>query len=132
MMKAMPCLLLTVALSASLTGCVNPVRNAQDDRARWAKAQLAAFAKALKEYRDDVGRFPTDAQGLSALIREPNGVINWRGSYLASGVPNDPWGHRYIYRLDVDRGATVECYGADGRAGGIGYNADIVITIAAK
>src|SRR5256885_3708677 len=47
----------------------------------------------------DVGRYPSQQEGLAALVTNPNGMAAWRGPYLkAPQVPLDPWGHTYQYR----------------------------------
>lgn len=76
-----------------------------------AKNDIRSIVSALKLYRLDNGRYPTQAQGLAALVtRPPAGppAADWRhGGYLPR-VPVDPWGHPYQYlhpglhgRIDV-------------------------------
>jgi general secretion pathway protein G len=47
----------------------------------------------------DVGRFPTEEEGLKALVSQPDGLTAWSGPYLkkARGLI-DPWGVPYHYR----------------------------------
>ena len=61
--------------------------------------QIQSFGNALDLFYLDVGRYPTTAEGLAALVR-PNGAITgWGGPYLKGGVvPNDPWNNGYVYR----------------------------------
>lgn len=92
-----------------------------------AKAQIGLFETALDTYRLDVGKYPTTEQGLEALRRKPDGVENWDGPYLPKEIPLDPWGHPYIYRCPGEHGDyDIISYGADGRPGGSGEDADIV------
>jgi general secretion pathway protein G len=87
-----------------------------------AKAQIAILNLAVHLYKDDVGSFPSEAQGLKAL-REDLGVAGWKGPYLRQGVPLDPWGRPYIYRSEgVPEILTL---GSDGKSGGLGYDQDI-------
>lgn len=105
-------------------------RNVGDARVATAKTQIEALGTALDAYRLDNGAYPSSAQGLSALWARP--VIdppgNWREPYLRKPVPQDPWGHDYVYvapgRVNP-RGYDLLSYGADGVAGGAGDNADI-------
>ena len=92
-----------------------------------AKAQIAAFHAALERYRLDVGDYPTVEQGLKALQVDP-GARGWHGPYLLHDVPNDPWGHPYVYRFPGRHGERPDIIslGADGQPGGEGTNADIV------
>ena|SRR6056297_1336885 len=92
-----------------------------------ARAQISMFETALETYRLDVGTFPTEAKGLEALRRPPAGAKNWDGPYLPKEVPPDPWGNPYIYRYPSQNSDfEIISYGADGRSGGEGENADIV------
>ncbi len=91
-----------------------------------AKIQLARLDGALGLYRFDVGRYPSTAEGLEALIDNP-GMDNWSGPYLdKSTLPKDPWGHEYQYRSPGLHGDfDLFSYGADGIEGGEGDNADV-------
>lgn len=91
-----------------------------------AKAQIEALARALDTYRLDTGHYPSNEQGLGALMAVPMGVSNWRGPYLQKAVPLDPWGQPYSYRI-TSGGVDFELlsYGKDGRPGGDADNADV-------
>ncbi len=92
-----------------------------------AKQDIASIMQALKLYKLDNRRYPSTEQGLQALVQRPTTAPvpeNWK-SYLEK-LPNDPWGAPYQYlspglQGDVD----VLSFGADGRAGGEGIDADI-------
>lgn len=94
-----------------------------------AKAQMDALEKAIEAYRLDVGVLPTSQQGLSALLVQPAAASKWRGPYLKKGVPLDPWGNAYIYKLS-DSGGDIEIIslGADGQPGGTGDGKDILLS----
>lgn len=85
-----------------------------------AKMQIESFGKALDAFRLDTGHYPTTEQGLAALVTKPADEPKWNGSYLAKGVPLDPWGHAYVYREPGQGGADFDLfsYGKDGQAGG--------------
>ena len=92
-----------------------------------ARADIAALVGALKLYRLDNQRYPTNEQGLEALVRKPSvGVVppNWR--VYVEKLPNDPWGHPYRY-LNPGLKGEIDVYstGADGEPGGTGNDADI-------
>jgi general secretion pathway protein G len=92
-----------------------------------AEIQIANIMATLDLYRLDIGSYPTTDQGLNALIVAPANVKNWDGPYLTrkDGII-DPWGHPYIYTIsNVDGHVIVSSYGADGKAGGTGEDADI-------
>lgn len=91
-----------------------------------AKLQIDQLEGALGLFRFDVGRYPTTAEGLRALIENP-GVENWSGPYLdKQTLPKDPWGREYQYRYPGQNGEyDLYSYGADGNEGGDDANADI-------
>lgn len=91
-----------------------------------AKMQVSELSGALDLYRFDVGRYPTSAEGLNALVANP-GVENWSGPYLKKGVPKDPWNREYQYRSPGEHGDfDLYSLGADGTEGGDGENVDAV------
>lgn len=94
-----------------------------------AKQDIASIMQALNLYRLDNGRYPSTEQGLKALVEQPSTEPvprNWKqGGYL-SKVPTDPWGTSYQYLSPgVNSEVDVMSFGADGKAGGEGVNADI-------
>ena len=90
-----------------------------DSKAQIAKIQLGELEGALQMYSFDVGRFPTTAEGLGALVRNPSGAESWRGPYLKKEqVPNDPWERAYGYKSPGDHGDfDLYSFGADGIEG---------------
>lgn len=95
-----------------------------------AKSQIEMFGSALDAYRLDNGHYPTTQQGLNALWEMPtvDAPANWRGPYLRKPVPLDPWNVAYIYlspgQVNLN-GYDLLSYGADGKPGGVGEDADI-------
>jgi general secretion pathway protein G len=121
-------LLVVVAIIGLLAGYVGPRYFGQIGKAevKTARAQIDALEKALDAYRLDVGRYPSNEQGLDALVTQPAGSTRWAGPYLKKGVPADPWGKPYVYRSPGEHGEyDVLSYGKDGTPGGSGENADI-------
>lgn len=96
-------------------------------RAVAARQDIGALMQALKLYRLDNGRYPTNAQGLQALAEKPSVApvpANWR-KYLER-LPNDPWGATYQYLNPGTHGEIdVFSLGADGQPAGEGKDADI-------
>ena len=88
-----------------------------------AKTELAKMRDALDAYYAVHSRYPTNEEGLAALTAKtpkfPDGLLN--------KVPRDPWGNDYVYNCPGrgDSAYEVISYGADGREGGEGENADI-------
>jgi general secretion pathway protein G len=98
-----------------------------ESKQKAAKIQIESFSSAIDLYYLDMGRYPTSSDGLSALVQRPGSAQEWNGPYLKGGVvPNDPWGHPYVYRSPVERAPyEIVSYGADGQEGGTGTAADI-------
>jgi len=91
-----------------------------------ARAQIDSLGKAVDQYRLDTGHFPTAEQGLNALVTRPPNETKWDGPYLTKGVPLDPWGNAYIYKIPGTHGDyDLISYGKDGQPGGEGEAADI-------
>ncbi|MBK6868392.1 MAG: type II secretion system major pseudopilin GspG [Burkholderiales bacterium] len=105
----------------------NVLDRTDDARATAARTDIGNLMQALKLYKLDNQRYPTAEQGLQALIARPSAPpvpANWR-PYLEK-LPSDPWGQPYQYLNPGVRGEIdVMSFGADGRSGGDGKDADI-------
>jgi general secretion pathway protein G len=124
-------ILVVVAIIGILAALIAPRLLSRPDEARVtaAKQGLASMVSALKLYRLDNFRYPSQEQGLRALVERPTTEpvpVNWpNGGYL-DRFPKDPWGNDYVYRNPGQRDdVEVLSLGADGRPGGTGVNADI-------
>jgi general secretion pathway protein G len=97
-----------------------------ESKAKAAKIQIESFSSALDLYYLDLGRYPNTNEGLTALTRS-NNAPGWNGPYLRGGVvPNDPWGHSYLYRSPGERSPyEIISLGSDGQEGGSGTATDI-------
>ena len=108
----------------------NPDAMRQESARRIAARQdIGVFLQALKLYRLDNGRYPSQEQGLAALVQKPTiGPVpnNWKDGGYIERVPHDPWGNSYKYLNPGAHGEIdVFSYGADGKEGGEGNDADI-------
>lgn len=124
-------LMVVVVILSLLAVVIVPRVIDRPDQARVARTRsdIAAISAALNLYRLDNGAYPTTEQGLQALVQRPGGApapANWvQGGYL-DRVPSDPWGRPYQYLSPGLRGTfDLMSYGADGRPGGSGVDADI-------
>lgn len=92
-----------------------------------ARARIESFMTALDTYFMDVGKkCPSQQQGLAALRVRQEGESKWNGPYLKKDIPGDPWGSQFVYRSPGRNGGyELISYGADGKEGGEGDNADI-------
>ena len=122
-------LLVVILIIGLLVGIVAPRLLGQVSKSEVtaARAQLDAIDKAVQAYRMDAGRFPSTSQGLRALVMIPPDEPKWRGPYMQSEVPPDPWGSPYQYRLPGTNGRDYDLYslGRDRAQGGSGDDADL-------
>lgn len=121
-------LLLVLVIIGMLAALVGPTlyQRIKPAKQSAARAQLTNFSTALDAFYVDCERYPTTQEGLAALRERPEGAEHWNGPYLQKEVPNDPWGHPFVYRAPGRSGGyEIVSYGADGREGGDGDNADI-------
>ncbi|MFL6565074.1 MAG: type II secretion system major pseudopilin GspG [Burkholderiales bacterium] len=123
--------MVVIAILAVLAALIVPKVMSRPDEARVvaARQDIASLLQALKLYRLDNLRYPTTEQGLAALVTRPSLAPvppNWKpGGYLER-LPRDPWGNPYQYLSPGLRGEVdVFSFGADGVAGGEGFDADI-------
>jgi general secretion pathway protein G len=120
-----------IAIIGILAAVVVPAVMNRPDEARVvaARQDIATIGQALELYRLDNYAYPTESQGLGALVAPPTVAPlapNWKpGGYLRRS-PTDPWGRPYVYRPTPD-GLSYEIMslGADGQPGGSGFAADI-------
>ena len=113
-----------------LAGLVGPRLFGRVDQSKvqTAQTQIKMLRGALQAFRLDLGRYPTTAEGLAALVRpSPEAADFWRGPYVDDEVPADPWRtpYRYQYPADNLQGFALYSLGADSKDGGEGINADI-------
>lgn len=98
-------------------------------KTKTAKAQIEMLGASLDGYRLDMGKYPTTEQGLAALDKAPADAAqaaNWHGPYSKKPVEKDPWGNPYAYKAPGTHGEyDLVSYGADGKEGGTGEDADI-------
>ncbi len=124
-------IMVVVVIMGVLAALVVPRLMGRTDDARIlaAKQDIATLMQALKLYRLDNQRFPTTEQGLQALVTRPTMAPippNWKtGGYL-DRLNRDPWGNPYQYLSPGTHGEVdIFSYGADGKPGGTGNDADI-------
>lgn len=126
-------IIVVVFILSLLVAIVAPRIMGRTDEAKVtaAQVQIKNFETGLKLFKIDNGFYPDTQQGLQALIEKPtDGRIpnKYRdGGYLElQKIPLDPWGNPYVYVCPGIHGDyDILSYGADGKEGGSGYDADI-------
>jgi general secretion pathway protein G len=115
-------LLTVLVILGILAALVLPKFSGRTEEARVtaAQTQIAAFGTALDSFEVDTGSYPRGQDGLTQLVVRPSDVTNWRGPYLKSDIPVDPWGHPYIYEYPGKvnpNGYDIRSAGPDGQVG---------------
>ena len=128
-------ILVVLAIIGTLMGLVAPrlLGNVDKSKVIAAKAQARSISLQLQGFKLDMGRFPTEAEGLQVLVESPaDDTGNWLGPYFEENiVPKDPWGFDFVY-VPAETGINgnqlkpkVTSLGADNAPGGSGPNKDI-------
>jgi len=97
-------------------------------KSKTAAIQVQQLSGALDLYRLGVGRYPTQSEGMMALVQRPDGVDGWNGPYVQKKeMLVDPWGAPFQYRIPGQHGPyDLFSLGADKQEGGEDENKDIV------
>lgn len=125
-------MIVVLAIIGLIMGLVGPRLFGQADKAKvqTTGTQIKMLGGALQTLRLDIGRLPTAEEGLDALVRapaEPRAAKAWAGPYIDDTVPNDAWGNPFKYApaASSDQPFALYSFGADGKLGGEGLDADI-------
>src|SRR5204863_1004570 len=116
-------LLLVLVILGILAAIVVPKFAGRTEQARQtaAQSQIATVSTALDAFEVDNGYYPKGKNGLQDLVVQPRDAHNWKGPYMKNAIPNDPWGHPYIYECPGKHNPTsydLMSMGFDGRVGG--------------
>jgi general secretion pathway protein G len=122
-------LLVVLAILGLLAAIVAPqvIRYLGSSKSQTAKVQVQNLSAALELFRLDVGRYPTQDEGLKAMLTPSASATSWNGPYLQkAGGLTDPWGEPYQYRAPGKHGeADVFSLGSDKAEGGNGEAKDV-------
>jgi len=125
-------MLVVLVIIGLLAGLVGPklFTKVDSSKVQTAQTQVKMLKGTLETMRLDIGRFPTTEEGLALLNESPKDETlraKWKGPYLDEALPNDPWGNPYQYSVPGSNGQPFALYsfGADGKKGGEGNDADI-------
>ena len=114
-------ILLVVVIIGVLASVLVPKLSGHSQKARITAARAdirTQLGTALDNFELDTGRYPSDEEGLAALMQNP-GVQGWDGPYLKTELRPDPWGNEYVYRLDREHPGIylLSSAGPDGQQG---------------
>lgn len=93
-----------------------------------AKQDIAALETALDMYKLENFVYPSQEQGLAALVKKPEGadLPNYSSDGYIKRLSKDPWNRDYQYKNPGEHGKLdIYSFGADGIEGGEGLDADI-------
>ncbi len=115
-------LLLVLVILGVLAALVLPKFTGRTEQARItaAQTQISTFGTALDAYEVDTGSYPRGNDGLTYLLVQPRDVTGWKGPYLKSDIPLDPWQHPYTYECPGKmnpNGYDIRSSGPDGQLG---------------
>ncbi|MNQ90681.1 Type II secretion system protein G precursor [compost metagenome] len=125
-------MLVVLVIIGLISAIIVPQTLGQMDRAkaRSARLKLESVAAALEMYSADLARYPTETEGLDALLEPPAEVPEWTGPYLSErSLLKDPWGGDILYEPPATPGEkfTLTSLGADAAPGGKGFKRDIIL-----
>jgi general secretion pathway protein G len=88
---------------------------------------IANVVSMVEQFNLDVGRYPTEEEGLRALVEKPANADGWSGPYGGRmSLPKDGWSRDFVYEIDDEYGwYVIRSLGSDGQAGGEGDASDI-------
>lgn len=125
-------MLVVLVIVGLLAGLIGPklFTKVDSSKVQAAQTQVKMLKGTLETLRLDIGRFPTEAEGLVMLNTPPSDEklkARWRGPYLDDELPMDPWDNPYQYSVPGTNGQPFALYslGGDGKKGGTETDADI-------
>lgn len=122
--------ILSVAVTVSIAHSAYGFSDPKKYRQAQARQDINVFVDVLEAFFRDHGRYPTDSEGLDALIvsAEECDITAFPFEDYLTKLPLDPWRNEYQYLAQGKRnpdGFDVYTLGADGQPGGTGVNADL-------
>lgn len=95
-----------------------------------AALQIKNIMSILDLYNIDTGDYPTESEGLKALVQKPADSEFWNGPYIQKQeMLLDPWRREYLYKFPGAHGPydlySLGADGVEGGEGGEGENKDL-------
>ncbi|MGJ8678325.1 MAG: type II secretion system major pseudopilin GspG [Akkermansiaceae bacterium] len=86
-----------------------------------ADGDFSAMNNALQAYKTNAGHYPSESQGLEALVVKPTSSPRpRRWTQIMDSVPLDPWGKEYMYKYPGTQDPSrpeILTFGSDGLEG---------------
>jgi len=111
--------LLILALLATIAA-PQVMKHLSKAKSQTARIQIDALTASVNFFQMDVGRPPTQQEGLKVLIEAPANEPKWDGPYIQKADSlTDPWGRPYLYKYPgTHREIEIYSLGSDGKEGG--------------
>lgn len=116
-------IMVVLVIIGTLAAIIAPrfIERADEAKVDATKAQMISAAQALKLYRLHHNRYPSSSDGLAVLANAGKD-----GKKYMDKVPTDAWQNSFVYLYPGVHGDfDLLSYGADGKAGGSGFDTDI-------
>jgi general secretion pathway protein G len=125
-------IMIVMVIIAMLAALVGPrlMGALGSSKVKATRIQIETLANSVEAFHLDVGRFPSQQEGLAVLVTNPAAapIKNWKGPYLKKNkIPTDEWGNALIYDIPSKHNMPfdITSLGADGKPGGSGDDADL-------
>ncbi len=123
-------LLVVLAVLALLAVAITPQFIGRFSKAKVdaARIQIDSLVSTVDTFYLDMGRYPTQEEGLDILWRAAGEGRSWNGPYVRKPKNLvDPWGRTFLYRRPGTNQMQFDIYtlGADGLEGGSGEDEDV-------
>lgn len=107
--------LIILGLLATLVG-TNVLKNIEKGKDIITRTNLKQYHTAVKSFRMECGRYPTEEEGLMALIEAPSDISNYPDGGFVDGtkIETDGWKRDFIYELVPPSGFLIRSCGPDG------------------
>jgi len=114
-----------IGMMATFVG-INVMKRYDESKVETTKIQIKQLGVVLEDFKRVCNFYPTTEQGLDALVKKPEGreCKNYDPDGFLKKVPEDAWGHEFVYVSDGNK-YVIKSLGADGQEGGEGFNKDI-------
>jgi len=126
-------MIIVVAILGLLVALVAPrlTGNLEKSKVTVTKTQIANLSTSIEQFYLEVGRYPSQEEGLTSLVERPQSVPEekWNGPYTEKDVlPRDGWDRPFEYEPPSEENNNryiIRSLGADGRVGGEKTNTDL-------
>ena len=97
-------IVIAILLAIGSLVVVNLIPRGEQAKADVQRVQLDQIVSALKQFRLDLDRWPTEEEGLEVLwqtesLEDEADQQRWRGAYLEDPVSQDRWSNDLLYRF---------------------------------